>query len=146
MDAKRYVAAVLTLLVLWLPSSALAARRGPVMLRMEGFAGEKPAGVTADAQWTVSMRGERTPLTVVKLQVVSGGLAYYQVVNALSPYPTAFSIKGAAALLDMIAASSAEHPVLIVGALTMGPGARILQVGSVEAVVKSAAEKDDKRE
>ncbi len=131
MRARSLVCSLVMLLALYAPG-VVAARGVPVMLRMEAFAGDKPEGVHADAEWRVTLRGEATRLTVTKLRVVTGGLAYYQVVSALSPYPNAFTLMGDAAMLDRIAASTSARPVVIVGALTMGPGARVLQVNSVD--------------
>jgi hypothetical protein len=106
---------------------------------MQAYAGEKVDGVPSVVQWRVTMRGKEMPLTVTKMNVTSGGLAYYQVVEALSPYPIAFSLKGEKNLLDRIAASTAAQPLLIIGVLTRGAGARIFQVSGVEDLEPSSA-------
>jgi len=113
-------------------------RNFPITLRMQAYAGEKVDGVPSVVQWRVSMRGKEMPLTVTKMNVTSGGLAYYQVIDRLAPYPIAFSIKGEDSLLDRIAASTAEKPLLIIGVLTQGAGARILQVSGIEDLPAAA--------
>lgn len=133
-NVRRSLLLSFLLCLLLVPAAAFAARNMPVSLRMEAYAAKKPDGVPAIAQWRVTRRGNEMPLTVTKMNVTSGGLAYYQVVSALEPYPIAFDLKGDDKFLDKISASTADKPVLIMGVLTRGGGARVLQVMGVEDV------------
>lgn len=109
-------------------------RRQAYSVRIEGYIGRAPAEVPAEVVWTVSLGGRSYDLHVSRLQVLTGNIAYYDIIRALRPYRPAFTLAGPDDQLGLLAGAPAGQKVGVVGVLRFGGGARHLLVNRVELV------------
>jgi hypothetical protein len=130
---------LLLLLVSLVPAAALARRTLPIAVQIEGYMGAKPAGVTLQATWTVSVRGARHQLHVATLRVLRGNVSYFKILSALEPYKVALQINGREPVLAALTSAPAGVALLISGNLTLRGGPGILHVDSVRPLDKPAA-------
>jgi hypothetical protein len=129
-----HFAAGLTLVSIAAPAQSRPLRREALSVRLDGYVGTKPDTTPVEVNWTVSLKGEPYQLFVTKLQVLSGDLAYYDIINALEPYKTALTIAGDDVQLDMFATAPAQQKISVMGFLQFGGGARYLMVSKVDYV------------
>jgi hypothetical protein len=107
---------------------------GPFLVRIEGVLGAKPPGPLPLASWQVARGRELYDLHVSKLQVLSGNIAYFNIVSRLDPYRPAFSIAGDDKAIQAFVSAPTGQPLVIMGYLRIDPAARVLMLSSVEAV------------
>lgn len=106
----------------------------PITLRIEAFVGPKPADAVTQATWVVRVQGEEYTLQVMQLQVLSGDTAYFNIIEALTPYTYAFTVHGdAAALRTLTQTPPGQRLAIIANAqLALLPG--LLFLSSIEPV------------
>ena len=130
--------ASLLLLATTVPAKSRPMPRDAFSVRLDGFVGAKPEDLPIEASWTVSLKGERYQLFVSKLQVLSGDLAYYDLINALKPYRPALTITGSDAQLDMFATAPPGQRVSVIAFVRFTGAARYLMISEIEYVGQPA--------
>lgn len=111
--------------------------RGEVFsVRIEGYVGSAPADTPVEVSWTLTLKGDPYELHVTKLQVLTGKIAYYDIITALKPYRPALTIAGDDADLDRFATAPADEKIAVMGFLQFVGGARYLMVSGVEYLGK----------
>ena len=132
---RRLYGGVVGLLCVALAATIVHAQRrfleGPVLVRITGYKGpklEKPILLTS---WKVNRARDIYELRVIKLDVLTGNVAYFNIVEALEPYTPAFEIAGDnKAMAEFFAAADGE-PFVMIGSLRFGTN-RILMLSTVE--------------
>lgn len=128
------LATVLLLLTIAAPAQAGPLRRDAVSVRMDAYIGTKPDATPAEVKWTVSLKGEPYEVFVTKLVVLTGSIAYFDIINRLQPYSTALTVVGEDDQLDRFATAPAGQKISVTGFMQLGGGARYLMVSSVDYV------------
>ena len=105
----------------------------PIGVRLEGYVGQGPAGVTPLVRWTIEVQEKNYKFTATKLDVLSGNTFYMNIITALDGYPVNLTFTGQQ--LDMIVNAGPDTNLTIIGTIQVGGGARYLFVSSVEAAV-----------
>ena len=132
---RRVLGCVVGVVCVALAAATVQAQRrfleGPVMVRITGYRGpklEKPILLTS---WKVNRGRDIYELRVIKLDVLTGNVAYFNIVEALEPYTPALEIAGDnQAIADFLAAPDGE-PLVMIGSLRFGTN-RILMLDTVE--------------
>jgi hypothetical protein len=127
--------AVLFALILAAPeSSATVFRHDVLSVRIEGYVGTKPADVPLQVSWIVSVKGELYDLHVSKMVVLTGNVAYYDIITALQPYRPALTVIGDDEQIDLFATAPANQEIMVTGFFQFAGGARYLMLSSVDYV------------
>ncbi len=103
----------------------------PNEIRIEGYAGRKPAGMVPEADWLVSCLGQEYHLYVTKLRVILGDLSYSDIIQEVQPYRIAFYLRGDEPTLQRFAHAAAAGEPLAITAYER-TGSRDLLVAQVE--------------
>jgi hypothetical protein len=136
-DRWRYLRCVLAaaLLLQCGASAAHGQRRGvsgPYLVRITGYLGPKLERPILLTSWKVNRGRDIYDLRVIKLDVLTGNIAYFNIVNALEPYSPAFEIAGDDKGVAEFVATPAGQPMVIIGSLRINPAARILMISTAE--------------
>ena len=135
----KWYSTLLLLGLLLLPAGTTTARSQPMprdafSVRIEGFVGAKPEKPDIAADWTVRLKGESYELHVSKLQVLTGNIAYYDLITALKPYRPALTITGSDEQLDMFATAPPGQQVSVVAFIRLTGTTRYLMISEIEYV------------
>jgi len=114
-----------------LPAAAQIDRPFPILMRIDGFVGEKPEGVTSLARWVVAVNGVPYTFHVMALQP-SLDIAYWNILNKLEPLPITLTLYGKADLLQRFIDTRPGQRIRMVGNFEAGPGPVTLQLASLE--------------
>lgn len=114
------------------PSAAQVVRPYPIVVRITGYVGPKPEGVTSLERWTVDVDGAPYTLHVTELQPIGVDIAYWTILNRLEPLPIAMTIYGSPDLLRAFTGAPTDVPMVIDGSLDLGPGPVSLLLRSVK--------------
>jgi hypothetical protein len=111
----------------------------PITLRIDTFVGPKPAGLVPEVTWVVRVQGNEYTLQVMRLEVLAGNTAYFNIIQALTPYMYAFTVHGdARALATLTQASPGQQLGIIANAqLAQLPG--LLFLSSIEPLAAPQA-------
>jgi hypothetical protein len=132
--------ATIGLVLLWLVAGALPAvagpsRRIPLLLRIEGYVGEPPAGVVALARWVVGVKDDRYTLIITKLEPSPGAnVAYWNILNALEPLPIAMMLMGKTATLAKFTGTPPGEKIALTGSFEMRRGPSTLLLHKVDVL------------
>jgi len=107
-------------------------RLSPFLMRVEGFVGEKPEGITSLARWVVAIDGRQYPFHVTKLQPIGVDIAYWNILNFLEPLPVSLTLYGDPALLQRFTGAPPGTPIAITGNFQAGAGPVSLLLTTVE--------------
>jgi hypothetical protein len=128
----------------WLGVMALAAaaplataqvhRHTPFLLRIEGFVGEKPEGITSLARWIMAVNGKQYQFHVTKLQPIGVDVAYWNILSNLEPLPVTLTLYGNPPLLRRFKKTPAGERIALVGVFQSGPGPVTLLLRTVESL------------
>jgi len=130
--SRPYPGLVLLALVAASPVAAEVLRHGmarPIEARIEGYVGEKPADVVADAKWVISCEGKKYPFHVIRLRIVGGDVSPMNVLTAAAPYPVTFYLRADTPTLAQFAATPAGQKITLIAFLRLG--GRQLYVGQL---------------
>jgi len=116
------------------PVQARPLGRQVYTVRIEGYVGTKPASTPLEVSWTVSLKGESYKLFVTKMKVLTGSVAYYDIIQALEPYQTALTIVGDDDQLDLFATAPAAQEISVTGVLQFTGSAHYLMVSKVDYI------------
>ena len=123
---RRVLLGVMLLCLLWPVRRVHGQRFGtlPITLRIDCFVGPKPAEVVPQAAWVVRVQGDEYTLQVMRLEVLAGNTAYFNIIQALTPYLYAFTVYGdAQALATLTQAPPGQQLTIIANAqLAQLPG------------------------
>jgi hypothetical protein len=104
----------------------------PIVMRVEGYVGEKPEHVTSLARWVVAVRDKQFVLHVTTLQPIGSDIAYWTILNALEPLPVTLTLYGDAELIGQFSSTPPGQPIAITGNFEAGPGPVTLMLRSIE--------------
>jgi hypothetical protein len=107
----------------------------PILVRITGYLGpkrDKPILVTS---WKVNRDRAIYDWHVVKLDVLSGNTAYFNIVTQLDFYSPAFSIAGDDKAVAAFLATPPGDMVVAIGYLRIDAAVRILMLDTVEPLV-----------
>lgn len=110
-----------------------------ISVRVDGYVTSKPEEVPVEVDWTVRLKGEEYHLFVSKLQVLTGNVAYYDLITALKPYHPALTITGDDEQLDRFATAPRGQKVSVIAYMQFAEGSRYLMVSNVEYVGEPTA-------
>lgn len=131
---RRVLLGVVLMSLLWLATRVHGQRFGslPITLRIDSFVGPKPAGLVPQATWVVRVQGNEYTLQVMRLEVLAGNTAYFNIIQALTPYLYAFTVYGdPQALATLTQAPPGQQITIIANAqLAQLPG--LLFLSSIE--------------
>ncbi len=131
---RRVLLGVMLLSLLWPVTRVHGQRFGssPITLRIDSFVGSKPAGLVPEATWVVRVQDNEYTLQVMRLEVLAGNTAYFNIIQALTPYLYAFTVYGdAQALATLTQAPPGQEIAIIANAqLAQLPG--LLFLSSME--------------
>jgi hypothetical protein len=133
----RCMPAWLALLGLLWPAAPAPAQRfsaSPITLRVEGFVGAETAGQVPQATWVVRVRGRQYTLQVMRLEVLRGNAAYFNVIAALEPYAYAFTVYGHDEALRTFTQAPPEQALAIIGSARLAQLPGLFFISSIEAV------------
>jgi len=122
--------------VLW-PAAPAPAQRftaSPITLRIEGFVGAKTAGRVPQATWVVRVRDKEYTLQVMRLEVLRGNTAYFNVIAALEPYTYAFTVYGHDDALRTFTQAPPEQALAIIGTAQLAQLPGLLFINSIEVM------------
>jgi len=136
-NRSRLLGGILVALLLALASnSAVQAQRrmlgGPILVRITGYLGPKLERRILLTSWKVNRGRDIYDLRVIKLDVLTGNTAYFNIVNQLEPYSPAFEIGGDDKALAEFLATPPGEPIVMIGSLRIDSPARILMLSTVE--------------
>lgn len=134
MGGRRYLCGALVALLLLAGAGPAQGRRfslTPIFIRITGYLGpkrEKPILLTS---WKVNRGRDIYDLHVIKLEVLNGNIAYFNIVDQLEPYDPAFSIGGDnQAVRDFVSAPPGET-LIIMGYLRLESALRTFMIDTV---------------
>jgi hypothetical protein len=133
----RFVTVVLLLTVVALDAAAVP-RFGPlpISMRIEGYVGSKPEGVSTQATWRLRVHGkDDLVLHVTLLQVLTGDVAYFDVISALEFYPYAFAVYGPEESMQVLTQAAAGQKIGLLGTAQMSQLPGTLMLSSAELVM-----------
>ena len=105
---------------------------GPYLVRITGYLGPKLERPILLTSWKVNRGRDIYDLRVTKLDVLTGNIAYFNIVTALEPYSPAFEIAGDDTGVAEFVATPPGQTMVIIGSLRINPAARILMISTVE--------------
>ena len=123
------------LLTLLLPATLTPAQRysaAPITLRIEGYVGAKAAGDVPQATWVVRVQDKQYSLQVMRLEVLTGNTAYFNVIAALEPYPYAFTVYGHDDALRTLTQAPPQQALAIIGSAQLAQLPGLLFINSIE--------------
>lgn len=126
------IAAALLLLSFIHESPAGVFRHETLSVRIDGYVGSKPEEVPIEVSWIVSVKGEMYDLHVGKLVVLTGDVAYYDIITALQPYRPALTVIGSDEEIDRFATAPTNQKISVTGFLQFAGGARYLMISNVD--------------
>jgi hypothetical protein len=109
----------------------------PLFIRITGYLGPKRDIPILVTSWRVNRGRDVYDLHVTKLDVLSGNVAYFEIVQQLVPYDIAFSIFGDDEAIAAFLAAPPGQPIVILGYLRIDLAARTLMMSSVEPLAAS---------
>jgi len=132
----RAVSALALLWLLWTASYAHAQRFSsmPITLRIEGFVRPEPHGVVPQATWVVRVQHKEYTLQVMRLEVLRGNTAYFNVIAALEPYTYAFTVYGHDDALRTFTQAPPEQALAIIGTAQLAQLPGLLFINSIEVM------------
>jgi hypothetical protein len=129
---SHIVALALAALIVATPMAAFeAVRPYPILMRIEGYVGEKPPGITSLARWVIAGAGAQYTFHVTKLEP-SVDIAYWNILNLLEPLPVTLTLYGSQPLLQRFAATPPGQPIALTGNFESGPGPVTLLLTAVD--------------
>jgi hypothetical protein len=105
---------------------------GPYMVRITAYLGAKLDRPVLLTSWKVNRVRDIYDLRVVKLDVLTGNVAYFNIVNQLEPYSPAFAIGGDNEAVNAFINTPPGEPIVIIGSLRINSADRILMLSTVE--------------
>ncbi len=123
------------LLGLLVPAARALAQRftaSPITLRLEGFVGALPTGQVPLATWVVRVQGKEYTLQVMRLEVLRGNTAYFNVIAALEPYTYAFTVYGHDEALRTLTQVPPQQALAIIGTAQLAQLPGLLFINSIE--------------
>ncbi len=103
----------------------------PILMRIEGFVGAKPEGITSLARWVVAIDGAQYTFHVTRLQP-GADIAYWNILNRLEPLPVTLTLYGDPQLVQQFTRTPVGQPIALIGNFEFGPGPVTLQLTAVE--------------
>ena len=104
----------------------------PIPMRVEGYVGTKPEGVTSLARWVVAIDGVQYTFHVIKLVPLGVDIAYWTILNKLEPLPVTLTLYGDPQLLREFIDAPAGMAIALTGNFEFGPGPATLMLSSVD--------------
>jgi len=110
----------------------------PLLLRVEGYVGAKPEGVTSLARWIIAVDGAPYTMHITKLLPLGAQVAYWNIINQLEPLPITLTLYGDPSVLRRFVDTPPGQRISMTGNFTAGPGPVTLQLGTLEWLEDSA--------
>lgn len=131
--------ALATLLLLADAAPAQGRKLGltPIFIRITGYLGAKRDKPILLTSWNVNRGRDVYAWRVIKLEVLSGNIAYFNIVEQLEPYDPAFNIAGDTRGIDTFIATPPGEIFTVMGYLRFDGGFRTLMI---DTVARPAAE------
>ena len=104
----------------------------PIVMRVEGYVGDKPEHVKSLARWVIAVDDRRFVLHVTRLRPIGTDIAYWTILNALEPLPVTLTLYGDPAVIAQFSQTPAAQPIAITGNFEAGPGPVTLMLRSIE--------------
>src|SRR5262245_63837659 len=125
------VVALLGLLLISGSQPAQARRTGltPIMIRVTGYLGDKreDKGILLTS-WKVNRGRDVYHWHVTKLDVLTGNIAYFNIVSQLEPYDPAFSIAGDNKGIKAFISTPPGETIVVIGYLRLEAAIRTLMI------------------
>src|SRR5262245_25905157 len=102
----------------------------PIQVRIEGYVGTKPEGVTTEADWTVSCEGKKFPFHVSHIQVLNGSVSPSSIEESAKPYRLNYYLRGDRQLLRHFAETPPGQKITMSASLRLG--SRDLLISAIE--------------
>lgn len=106
----------------------------PILVRITGYLGAKRDQPILVTSWKVNRGRDIYDWHVVKLDVLSGNTAYFNIVTQLDFYSPAFSIAGDDTAIATFLATPPGEMVVVIGYLRIDAARRVLTLDTVEPV------------
>lgn len=116
------------------PGLALVARPFPLVVRMEGYVGDKPDGVKAIERWVFAVDGLPVVFHLTKLRVINADVAWWNITSNLAPLPITLTLYGDDALRGRFVHTPAGEKIAVTGVLESGPGPVTLLMSTIETL------------
>jgi hypothetical protein len=104
----------------------------PIVIRVEGYVGEKPAHLKSLDRWVVATNDTQRVFHVTALRPIGRDIAYWTILSALEPMPVTLMLYGDPGLLRQVTDAPPGEPIAMVGSFQLGPGPATLMLQSVE--------------
>ena len=104
----------------------------PIVMRVDGYVGEKPEQVKSLARWVVAVGDKQFVLHVTKLQPIGTDVAYWTILNALEPLPVTVTLYGDSQLIEQFSQTPSGRPIAITGNFEAGPGPVTLMLRAID--------------
>lgn len=132
---RRSVLVALLALLLFSGAQPAQARRNgltPLMIRVTGYLGDKrdDKGILLTS-WKVNRGRDVYHWRVIKLDVLSGNLAYFNIVSQLEPYDPAFSLAGDNKGIKEFINAPPGETIVVIGYLRLEAAIRTLMIDTV---------------
>ena len=106
----------------------------PILVRIEGYIGTKPADYDTLADWLLSCLGKEYPFQVTKIDVPQGDVSYMAIVDNARPYHLTYYLRGPNEFLKAFMATPPGEPMAFSAYLRTGSRqANITQLESSRA-------------
>jgi len=130
---RQVIVALLGLLLCSGAQPAQARRNGltPLMVRVTGYLGEKRDKPILLTSWKVNRGRDVYRWHVIKLDVLSGNIAYFNIVSQLEPYDPAFSIAGDTKGINDFINTPPGETIVVIGYLRLEAAIRTLMIDTV---------------
>jgi hypothetical protein len=130
---RHIVVALLALLCFSGVQPAQARRDGltPIVIRVTGYLGEKRDTPILLTSWKVNRGRSVYHWHVIKLEVLSGNIAYFNIVSQLEPYDPAFSIAGDTKGINAFINTPPGETIVVIGYLRLEAAIRTLMIDTV---------------
>lgn len=110
----------------------------PIVMRVEGYVGEKPERVKSLARWVIAVDDRQFLFHVTKLQPIGTDIAYWTILNALEPLPVTVTLYGDPQLIGQFSRTPPGQAIAITGNFEAGPGPVTLMLRSIEPLPQPA--------
>jgi hypothetical protein len=139
---SRYAVVALLALLVFSGAHPAQARRDsltPIVIRVTGYLGEKRDKPILLTSWKVNRGRDVYHWHVIKLEVLSGNLAYFNIVNQLEPYDPAFSIAGDTQGINAFINAPPGETIVVIGYLRLAAAIRTLMIDTVTTLPAGTA-------
>jgi hypothetical protein len=134
MRGGRSLCSALAVLLLLAGAAPAQGRRfslTPIFIRITGYLGPKKERPILLTSWKINRGRTVYHLHVIKLEVLSGNIAYFNIVEQLEPYDPAFSFGGDNRAVEAFERAPPGETLVIMGYLRLDASIRTFMMDTV---------------